>query len=252
MKKSIGLYLLLVLAGATFASATTLPVILNPDFTPSGASLLQVQGNNNPDSWDDDATPNVPDWNFKVITFGPDNTLNLSGIAGPDLTPGSGETQDYIEFTAPPDGASQFAFLSSGSYVDQLVTGFQTGKAYILTFSAESYCPAIDPITVTFNGLDAKTEYPSTGMAFSDPQSGWETFSVGFTANSSSEYINFSTTIDNGNFPLGYDLNSSGPFVALSDPVIAATPEPGSLLLFATGLLGLIFMVQMRSRKNSA
>ena len=79
-----------------------------------------------------------------------------------------------------------------------------------------------------------------------------------FTANSASEYFDFSTTINTNNpnapnyFPLGYDSNSTGPFVALSDPVIAATPEPDSLLLFGTGLLGLIFMVRIRSRKSGA
>ena len=172
MKKSFALYPILILAGAACASATSIPVIQNPNFAPSGPSLLAAQGNNNPDSWLEPSSGLVvPNWSFDVFTFGTNNTLNLSGIAGPDFSE-SGGTPDYIHFTAPPDGASQFAFLSSGSYIDQLVTGFQTGEAYILTFSAESYCPAPVPLTISIlSGMnedvaETETVSPTTAEAY--------------------------------------------------------------------------------------
>jgi hypothetical protein len=250
MRKVLSLSLLLVVAGATLASATSVPVIQNPNFS-SSTPLIQILNpsnglySNDPDSWDQASTPTVPDWNFTTHYISEwKSTVNLSGIAGPDLTPGSGETQDYFHFTSPPDGASQFAFLSSGSSVGQLVTGFQSGDLYILTFSAESSCFGVVPLTVSFNGQQSATEYPTVTSAYTDPQSGWETFSVEFVANSGNEYINFSTT---GSYP---DIDSTGPFVALSDPAISSTPEPSSLLLLGTGLLGLAF-VAFRKAKSS-
>jgi hypothetical protein len=251
MRKALSLSLLLVLAGATHASATSVPVIQNPNFN-SSTLLIQILNpsnglySNDPDSWDQASTPTVANWNFTTYYISDwKSTVNLSGIAGPDLTPGSGETQDYFHFTSPPDGASQFAFLSSGSSVEQLVTGFQSGDLYILTFSAESNCNGVVPLTVSFNGQQSATEYPTVTSAYTDLQSGWETFSVDFVAdNSGEEYINFSTT---GSHP---DIYSRGPFVALSDPVISSTPEPSSLLLLGTGLLGLTF-VAFRKAKSS-
>lgn len=242
MKTNLTLSLLLVVAGAALASATSVPVIENSNFN-STPSLLSVQGNNNPDSWDQASTPAVPDWNFTTHYISEwKSTVNLSGIAGPDVIPGSGETQDYFHFTAPPDGASQFAFLSSGSSVGQMVTGFQSGDLYVLTFSAESYCNGVVPITVSFNGLQSATEYPTITNAYSNPQTGWETFSVDFVAGSSNEYINFYT--NGSDYP---DIGSTGPFVALSDPIIFSTPEPSSLLLFGTGFLGLALAALRRT-----
>jgi hypothetical protein len=239
MKKVFALSLLLALAGATIASATSVPVILNPNFT-STPTLLSVQSNNDPDFYDGATTPSVSDWTFTTYYYAADvSTYNLSGIAGPDLTPGSGETQDEFHFTAPPDGASQFAFLSSGSSVVQSVTGFTSGDLYVLTFSAESYCIDIVPITVTFNGGQSATDDPPITNAYSNPQTGWETFSVDFVADSSSETIDFSTNASD--YP---DTGETGPLVALSDPII--TPEPSSLYLFGTGLFGLAFVAFRR------
>jgi hypothetical protein len=249
MKMAYVLSLLLVVAGASFASATSVPVIQNPNFS-SSTPLIQILNpsnglySNDPDSWDGASTPTVPDWNFTTYYISAwSSTVNLSGIAGPDLTPGSGETQDYFHFTAPPDGASQFAFLSSGSSVGQLVTGFQSGDLYVLTFSAESYCNGVVPITVSFNGQQSSTEYPTVTSAYSNPQFGWETFSVDFVADSNNEYINFYTTGS-------YDIDSTGPFVALSDPIISSTPEPSSMLLFGTGLFGLVYIAFRRFKSS--
>lgn len=251
MKKAFAIILLLVMASALSAYADATPVVQNPNFN-SSTPLIQILNpsnglySNDPDSWDQASTPTVPDWNFTTLYIPAwDSTVNLSGIAGPDLTPGEGETQDYLHFTAPPDGASQFAFLSSGSSVGQLVTGFQSGDLYILTFSAESYCNSVVPLTVSFNSGQDTTVYPTTTDAYSDPQTGWETFSVDFVATGDDEYISFFTT----GTP---DIYSTGPFVALSDPVITSTPELSSLLLWGTGLFALVCMMRIRFRKGNA
>lgn len=252
MKKIFAIFFLSVLAGATVASATSVPVIQNPNFN-SSTPLIQILNpsnglySNDPDSWDEASTPTVPDWTFTTFSLpGWDSYENLSGIAGPDLTPEEGQTQDYFHFTAPPDGASQFAFLSSGSSVGQLVGGFQSGELYVLTFSAESWCDGVVPLTVSFNSGQNATVYPTTTDAYSDPQTGWETYSVDFVATGDEEYINFFTT---GAYP---DIDSNGPFVALSDPVIAATPEPSGLLLLGTGLFGLVCIMRTRFGKENA
>ncbi|MFZ1086127.1 MAG: DUF642 domain-containing protein [Terracidiphilus sp.] len=131
-------------------------------------------------------------------------------------------------FTTAPDGV-QVAFLQETASISQTVS-LVAGDQYNLTYYVEQRPGyGVDPVTVSVGGT--QTNY------IANPTADWTLYTDTFTAASTSELLEFSTTE-----PIYGGDNDAG----LDDVSITPTPEPGTMTLLGSGLLGLAVIVKRR------
>lgn len=213
------LLLVLFLAGSAAAGATPINLVLNPDFAPTSQPPAGSNNSFNGPTYAY-APTNVPNWSFSTP---------VSGLGGAGVTENGGAWN----FSTPPDGAAQEAFLQMDSTLSQDVTGLTVGYTYMLSLYAEQR-PASGglPMVVSMDGVTIATITPAS-------RSIWTYYSAPFVATANSETLMFTT-----------NENSTDLSNGISDAaIILPTPEPSSLLLFVSGLLGLPFFAMRRSRR---
>lgn len=179
--------------------------------------------------------------------FGYDPT----NISGWDFAGGAGIQQNGSAwgFSAAPDGAGQTAFLQSyrgsatvakgspTSTISQSVAGLTVGHEYMVSFYLEQRPGyGANPVTVTIDGVTMTVTPPNNDK--------WTEYTEGFTYNGASDLLTFSVT---GTGVGSYD-NDTG----LAEVAMAPAPEPGTLLLLGSGLLGFAGLARRKFASRKA
>lgn len=180
------------------------------------------------------ADPILLNGSFSTPDQGGGYTYNPTGASW-TFTDGSGIQANGSAwgFTNAPVG-TQTAFLQGVGSISQDITGLISGQAYTVSFYLEqrpNY--GVDPVTISVGGVNL--------LSGTDAPSVWQLYTETFIASGSSESLSFSTSIPND----GGDYDAG-----LSGVSVASTPEPSSIFLLGSGLLGLGGMVRRKFGKN--
>ena len=157
-----------------------------------------------------------------------------SGTTG-QFQPGEPTNTTFFNVTAS-DGTPTVAFTDAGTISQTVGATVQTGDVYTLMVDIGfRKIAAFDgTVDLLINGV----RYVATGSAPS--QGNWSTYTATYTGLAAD--AGKSITIELGTTGIEGDFDD----VRLSDNALAATPEPGSLVLLGSGLLGLAGFVRRR------
>jgi hypothetical protein len=246
----------LAVAVATFGLSLTIAspasaqnLVANPTFAISGGTTSFAFGGYAP--YGGPSNESLAGW-----TYVPSGTGSSNTGAGFDFANGTttayyaGSTAQIlpIAITAPAGGNfvgfdANWGGATQPTGISQTIYGLTPGVTYTLSFAwAESQWynyTGSDTVawTASLGGTSQSTSpvtIPSQGF------SGWMTQTFNFVANSSSEPLSFLATSASGQPPLALLANVS----------LAKAPEPMSVVLFGTGVIGL--MAATRKRRLTA
>jgi len=192
--------------------------------------------------------PQLASWSYGAAPYPNAAVYTYAGANGPGACrpggcfplygPGNGFNNGFV---ASPDGGNFLASDGEAQYpgaITQTISGLNPGHQYALSFvwAGNQY---LDSSSIGYTGpLTADWQVSLGAQTFTTPVAnyaghgftGWMTQTFTYTATSSSEVLTF----------LAQGTPNGLPPVALLDGVTltAATPEPGTITLMATGLIG--------------
>ena len=123
-------------------------------------------------------------------------------------------------------------FGQGGTWIEQLVNGFNIGETYTLSFALASELPSQIGalVEVSFSsGSSTASQIFEAPLIQTEEWDTWGTFNMDFVADSTSVAIRFE-----GLAGPGYDAGIDNVFIES-----AAVPEPSTMFLFGIGLFGL-------------
>ncbi|HEV2287715.1 MAG TPA: DUF642 domain-containing protein [Candidatus Acidoferrales bacterium] len=184
---------------------------------------------------------------FEASSFGSPGSYTL-GLVGNDVPgwfiPASDGTYPWGltngAFGASTPFGNQFFVLGEvGTGTDytiqQTMTGLVVGDSYMLTFdiASEVGCCAVGQVSFLSGSSTSAQNF--TALASGSYWTAWQGESMTFLATNSNVTLQFEDLA--AQFPGGLDLGLDN--VSVTGTSTSATPEPSSLLLLGTGLLGL-------------
>jgi Protein of unknown function (DUF642)/PEP-CTERM motif len=231
---------LAIAAIAVPAHADTVNVI-NPGFEMTTAGTGQLGFNTEVTGW----TTAPVSFNI-VYTPGTADTTGATSQFGTNIQlwgPGNGSANGL----GPSPNGGNYVAMDGGfnpGTISQTLNGLIVGDSVTVSFDyagaqqSTRTGPTTEQLVV---GLGGQTQSTPILMNASEGFTGWQTDSFTFTATSTSEVLSFLAVGTPAGVP---------PFTLLDGISVTQTPEPQSLVLFATGLIGVSGLVRRRFQKS--
>lgn len=219
MTKTKSIYLALLAVLLSPMAANAVPIFINGDFE-AGVST----------GWDSMNAVNTPGWTITTGTSGFFPGLNLNQVCGGPFGNNNQGCQ-FATLGAPRDEPG------GGSSIAQTISGFTIGNSYTLDWLQSSEFTDEDWVTATIIGAGVLSQdflsNPFPGPGPGQFWQGWQTMIYSFVADATTLTFQFNASTNRGFFsePGVDDFNITAQ--------AAQVPEPGTLALFALGLLGL-------------
>jgi len=217
----------------------------------SGLIFIDVPGNS--------SNPNTACGSTYLTTYGCPSTLAIPGgynYVEADGNPSFESGFNYLVTGLTPGDSYTLSFYQGGSQQAGFANGLNTTEQWIVSLGTSGMtfcngCGAADPYygghDSTYSNPDPNASIVATPLMTTAPggMTDWQFVSVTLKADATTDLLSFLAWGDNGNT---VNLPPIVFLAGVNSPAGLTTPEPGSIVLFGSVLLGVGFAIWRRQR----